>query len=62
MPVDMKLAASNRITFALGFTLFAFFCNYPKHVADNYKRFRENLIRKQYGFKGVPMTLSFKEK
>ncbi len=41
---------------------FAFFCNYPKHVADNYKRFLENLIRKQYGFKGVPMTLSFKEK
>ena len=44
------------------YPIFAFFCNYPKHVADNYKRFLENLIRKQYGFKGVPMTLSFKEK
>jgi len=44
------------------YPIFAFFCNYPKHVADNYKRFLENLIRKQFGFKGVPMTLSFKEK
>jgi GTP-binding protein len=44
------------------YPIFTFFCNYPKHVADNYKRFLENLIRKQYGFKGVPMTLSFREK
>jgi GTP-binding protein len=44
------------------YPIFAFFCNYPKHVADNYKRFLENLIRKHYGFKGVPMTLSFREK
>jgi len=44
------------------YPIFAFFCNYPKHVADNYKRFLENLIRKSYGFKGVPMTLSFREK
>ncbi|MGD8306885.1 MAG: ribosome biogenesis GTPase Der, partial [Ignavibacteria bacterium] len=44
------------------YPVFSFFCNYPKHVADNYKRFLENLIRKKYGFKGVPMTLSFREK
>jgi GTP-binding protein len=44
------------------YPIFAFFCNYPKQVADNYKRFLENLIRKQYGFKGVPITLSFREK
>lgn len=44
------------------YPVFVFFCNYPKHVADNYKRFLENLIRKQYGFRGVPLTLSFKEK
>ena len=44
------------------YPIFNFFCNYPKQVADNYKRFLENLIRKYYGFKGVPMTLSFKEK
>ncbi|HLG32292.1 MAG TPA: ribosome biogenesis GTPase Der [Ignavibacteriaceae bacterium] len=44
------------------YPVFIFFCNYPKHVADNYKRFLENLIRNNYGFKGVPVTLSFKEK
>jgi GTP-binding protein len=44
------------------YPIFNFFCNYPKQVADNYKRFLENLIRKYYGFKGVPITLSFREK
>jgi len=44
------------------YPIFHFFCNYPKQVADNYKRFIENQIRKYYGFKGVPITLSFKEK
>ena len=42
--------------------VFAFFCNFPKHIADNYKRFLEKLIRHRYGFKGVPFTLSFKSK
>ncbi|MBK9099625.1 MAG: ribosome biogenesis GTPase Der [bacterium] len=44
------------------YPIFAFFCNYPKHVGDNYKRFLEKLIRSQWGFNGVPMTLSFKSK
>ena len=44
------------------YPIFNLFCNYPKQVADNYKRFIENLIRKYYGFKGVPITLSFREK
>lgn len=44
------------------YPIFAFFCNYPNHVADNYKRFLGKLIRKKYGFKGVPFTLSFKNK
>jgi GTP-binding protein len=44
------------------YPIFAFFCNYPKHVADNYKRFLEKLIRNNYGFRGVPITLSFKSK
>ena len=44
------------------YPIFAFFCNYPKHVADNYKRFLEKLIRNNYGFIGVPITLSFKAK
>lgn len=44
------------------YPIFAFFCNYPKHVPDNYKRFLEKLIRSKWGFKGIPMTLSFKAK
>jgi GTP-binding protein len=44
------------------YPIFAFFCNYPKHVADNYKRFLEKLIRNRFGFKGVPITLSFRSK
>jgi GTP-binding protein len=44
------------------YPIFAFFCNYPKHVADNYKRFLEKMIRNKYGFRGVPITLSFKTK
>ena len=44
------------------YPVFAFFCNYPGHVADNYKRFIEKLIRNRYGFRGVPITLSFKSK
>lgn len=41
---------------------FLFFANYPKEVHDNYKKFLERLIRKHYGFIGVPMTLVFKAK
>jgi GTP-binding protein len=44
------------------YPIFAFFCNYPNHVPDNYKRFLEKMIRNKYGFKGVPFTLSFKAK
>ncbi len=44
------------------YPIFIFFCNYPKHIPDSYKRFLEKLIRRKYGFKGVPITLSFKEK
>ncbi len=44
------------------YPIFMFFCNYPKHVADHYRRFLEKLIRRIYGFKGVPITLSFKDK
>jgi GTPase len=42
--------------------VFIFFCNYPKHLPDHYKRFLEKTIRRNFGFKGVPITLSFKTK
>ncbi len=44
------------------YPIFMFFANEHKHIPDNYKRFLEKLIRKHFGFEGVSMTLSFKEK
>ena len=44
------------------YPIFLFFSNYPKNVAAHYIRFLENLIRKKFGFQGVPFTLSFKSK
>jgi len=41
---------------------FAFFCNYPKDVKENYKRFLENKIRELYDFRGVPVQLYFRQK
>ncbi len=44
------------------YPVFIFFSNYPKDVADSYKRYLEKLIRKNFGFHGVPFTMSFKLK
>ena len=42
--------------------VFAFFCNHPQGVKESYRRYLENQLRDAFGFVGVPMTLSFKEK
>ena len=42
--------------------LFVFYSNYPNMIAEHYKRFIENRLREQFGFTGVPLTLSFREK
>ena len=44
------------------YPIFFFFANEHKYIPDHYKRFLEKLIRRHFGFEGVPMTLSFKEK
>jgi len=44
------------------YPVFLFFTNYPKQVAEHYKRFLEKLIRKQFGFEGVSFLMSFKRK
>ncbi len=44
------------------YPVFLFFCNYPKSVPDQYRRYREKAIRMHFGFRGVPFTVSFKEK
>jgi len=42
--------------------LFAFFGNQPRLIPDNYKRFLEKQIRTHWGFKGVPVNITFKSK
>lgn len=44
------------------YPVFLFFSNFPKDIPDNYKRFLENSIRKIFGFEGIPLTLSFRQK
>jgi len=41
---------------------FAFFCNSPKHVKDNYKHYLENQLRKNFDFTGVPISIFFRQK
>lgn len=42
--------------------VFAFFANQPKGVSESYRRFLERRIRESFGFDGVPVTLTFKQK
>jgi GTPase len=42
--------------------VFAFFCNDPRYIDDSYKRFLENRLREHFGFRGVPILLTFKRK
>jgi len=42
--------------------LFAFFCNHPDLIPEHYKRFVENKLREQFGFTGVPISMSFRKK
>ena len=41
---------------------FAFFCNHPKYIQENYKRFLENKLRENFDLSGVPISLFFREK
>ena len=44
------------------FPAFAFFCNHPKHVKENYKNYLENQLRKHFNFTGVPISVFFRQK
>ncbi len=44
------------------YPIFLFFANEHKFVPEHYRRFLERLIRENFGFEGVPITISFKEK
>ncbi len=42
--------------------VFKFFMNLPQEMPPNHRRYIEKKIRERYGFKGVPLTLVFREK
>ena len=41
---------------------FAFFCNLPQYIKENYRRFLENKIRDIYDFQGCPINIYFRKK
>ena len=40
--------------------LFVFVCTDPDAVPSHYKRFLENVLRQEFDFEGVPLTLEFR--
>ncbi len=42
--------------------VFKFFMNMPSELPPNYRRFIEKRIRDHFGFEGVPITMTFKQK
>lgn len=46
----------------IAYPAFAFYCNHPQHVKDPYKHYLENQIRKNFDFKGVPISIFFRKK
>lgn len=44
------------------FPAFAFFCNHPKYVREDYRRFLENKLRENYDFNGVPIEIYMRKK
>ncbi|MBU1096633.1 MAG: ribosome biogenesis GTPase Der [Bacteroidetes bacterium] len=44
------------------YPIFLIFANDPNSIPDSYRRFVEKLIRRHFGFFGVPISVSFKDK
>lgn len=44
------------------FPSFAFFCNHPKYVREDYRRFLENKLRENFDFEGVPIEIYMRKK
>lgn len=44
------------------YPIFLLFADQSNHIGDNYRKFVEKTIRKHFGFKGVPLTVSFRDK
>ena len=41
---------------------FAFFCNLPQYIREDYRRYLENRLREQFNFTGVPIRIFFRKK
>lgn len=41
---------------------FAFFCNLPQYVREDYKRYLENRLREKFDFSGVPIQIFLRQK
>ncbi len=42
--------------------IFAFFCNDPELVQDNFRKFLENKLREEFNLEGIPISLRFMPK
>lgn len=40
---------------------FAFFCNNPDYIQNNYRQYLENQLRERYNLSGIPISMFFKE-
>ncbi len=65
-PLPMKRGKQLKISYASQVKanppVFKFFMNNPQDLPPNYRRYLENQIREKYGFIGVPITMTFKQK
>lgn len=41
---------------------FAFYCNHPQYLKEEYKRYIENRLREKFNFTGVPIKIFFRQK
>ncbi len=46
----------------LSYPVFAFFCNHPREIKQQYRLFLENKLRDTFNFTGVPIAVVFKQK
>jgi GTP-binding protein len=65
-PLPMKRGRALKIKYATQVKanppVFKFFMNTPSELPPNYRRFLEKKIREEYEFKGVPITMVFRQK
>lgn len=65
-PLPMRRGRALKIKYATQVKsdppVFKFFMNMPEELPANYRRYIENKIRERFGFEGVPITMTFKQK